>query len=126
MDCIGNMTINDQNETVCPEEWMTFRTGEELETAGSFFTDDQIYSGDGYVYDFSLRLQPDEFLEEFYGIVEKNWWNNRISMWSMTLNAYAPAIDRFVVIQMQFDFSMTGVITPSQLKIIVFSLDQTK
>lgn len=47
-------------------------------------------------------------------------------MWTITLNAYQPAIDRFVVIQMQFDFSMTGVITPGQIKIIVFSLDQLK
>lgn len=61
-DCIGETYINEQNETVCPFEWMKFKTGEELETAGSFFTDDLIYSGDGYVYDFSLRLTPTEFI----------------------------------------------------------------
>lgn len=105
---------------------MKFKTGEELETSGSFFTDELIYSGDGYAYDFSVRSLSHEFVEEFHSIVEKNWWNRRISMWTITMNAYMPAIDRFVVIQMQFDFSMTGVITPGQIKIIVFSLDQLK
>ena len=88
MDCIGNTTINEFNETVCQEDWQKFQSAEELETAGSFFTDNQQYSGDGYVYDFSLRLLPNEFLKEFHELLEKDWWYRRISMWTFTLNCY--------------------------------------
>lgn len=101
------------NETICDDDWRKWRSAEELNTRGSFFTDDIQITGDGYIKDFSMRLSPDEFVQDLNEMIEAGWWNNRMSMWCITFNAYIPSVDRFIVVQLLFDVNLTGAVTPA-------------
>jgi hypothetical protein len=60
-----SLTSSDQNKepisTRGDQDWHLWRSAKELRAQSSFYTDDNSYTGDGYVRDFSLGLSSEEF-----------------------------------------------------------------
>lgn len=108
------------------EGWQQWKSADELDTFGSFFTDDLQYSGDGYAHDISMSFTSQEFIIELNRLIDNGFWSNQVSMITVTFNAYEPNIDRFIVVQQQYEVAITGDINHALLKVIVFSLDQIK
>ena len=44
----------------------------------------------------------------------------------IVFNCYEPSQDKFITVQMTIRFTLSGVLTPTPIKIICFSLDQQK
>lgn len=76
---------------------MIWRSAEELETAGSFFTDDLQFSGDGYVLDWPMSSTSESFIEEFNRVIPIGFWEVQTAMYTFTFNSYEPSLDRFVI-----------------------------
>lgn len=73
-----------------------------------------------------MSITSAEFIADFNHLIEKQFWTNNVSMFTITFNAYEPNIDRFIVVQQQYEVAIAGGINQGQLKVIVFSLDQIK
>ena len=56
ISCYEENELDKKNIGSGQESWQVFRTGEELTTSDSFYTDEFYYTGDGFVKDFSLGM----------------------------------------------------------------------
>lgn len=63
----GNETTDEVSKTW--KDWHRWKSGEETKTKPSFYTDDSIWTGDGYIIDFSLNLTAKEFQAAFTDLI---------------------------------------------------------
>jgi len=110
------------------QDWHVWRSAEELETHSSFYTDDNHYSGDGYVKDFSLGLDSESFQREIEDLFSQSpkFIDFDTAVVFISFNCYEPSQDRFIATQMSIDFPLGGMLIPNTIKIICFSMDQIK
>lgn len=52
------------NKTDKVYQWYKWHSADELETKGSWYTDDSSYTGDGYTQDYSLGVDSQQFIKE--------------------------------------------------------------
>lgn len=45
-------------------QWYKWNSASDLETKGSWYTDESSYTGDGYVQDYSLGENSEEFISD--------------------------------------------------------------
>lgn len=110
------------------KDWHRWKSGEETKTQKSFYTDDSLWTGDGYIIDFSLGLTAQEFQKQFTALLSEDphYFNFQTSVIMVTFNCYEPSQDRFLTTSMTVDFNVAGLLDPQPIKIICFSLDQMK
>ena len=51
-------------------QWYKYNKGSEIGTSPSFFSDSHVFTGDGYVQDFSMTLSADEFVMEIHKLLD--------------------------------------------------------
>lgn len=120
-----NIVNNDTNVTY---QWYKWNSASELETKGSWYTDESSYTGDGYIQDYSLGINSEEFIQEIQELftVKPAFIDFSTAVIIISFNCYEPSQDRFIATQMTIEFSLAGLLVPKPIKIICFSLDQLK
>jgi len=66
---------------------------DDLETKGSFYTDDNFYTGDGYIKDFSLGMTSEEFQEGFTALMNEDppFIDFNTAVLIISFNCYEPS-----------------------------------
>jgi len=80
------------------QDWHEWNRADEIETKGSFYTDDKKYSGDGYIKDFSLGMTSEEFQSNITALLDEtpSFLDFNTAVLIISFNCYEPSQDRFV------------------------------
>lgn len=82
-----------KNKTGKDYQWYTWYTADELETKGSWYTDDSSYTGDGYTQDYSLGVDSEQFIQEINELfhVKPSFIDYSTAVIIISFNCYEPS-----------------------------------
>lgn len=81
------------NDTDVSYQWYKWNSADELETKSSWYTDDSSYTGDGYIQDYSLGMNSEQFITEMNDLfsVKPSFVDYSTAVILISFNCYEPS-----------------------------------